>query len=187
MDEHAAAARPTAEDVVPEKPSKKRWRVHPLQIAGVVTFLGAWEIAAHYVLSINPKQANTILPSIEYVLGHSLPELATFYGVGMGGQYAGATSDYWRAFLVIANHSGITIARLLTGTILGMILGIGIGLILSLNKHVRAVIEPVVLVVRTIPILALIPLFIVWFGGAEIGNILYIGFAVFAMVVINTV
>lgn len=167
--------------------ASKRLRIHPLQIAGILTFLLAWELAAHYVLATNPARADTILPTIESVLFKSLPELATFYGIGMGDKYAGATADFGKAFLVIAYHSGVTIGRLLSGTLLGAVLGIGVGLALSINRHLRALLEPVVLMVRTIPILALIPLFIAWFGGREYGNILYIAFAVFSMLVINTI
>lgn len=181
-----------ASEIVPEscRPAmdrEKSWRIHPLQIAGVVIILVVWELAAHYVLAVNPKRASTILPTLESIFLESLPELATFYGIGMGGQYAGAIKDFNRAFLVIGYNSLITIGRLLAGTALGAFLGIGVGLILSMNKNIRALIEPPVLLVRTIPILALIPLFIVWFGGREYGNILFIAFAVFSMLVINTI
>ena len=182
---------PSSEDVLElyahEVTHQKRWRIHPLQIAGVITILLAWELAAHYVLAVNPKRASTILPTLESIFLESLPELATFYGIGMGGQYAGAIKDFGRAFLVIGYSSIVTIGRLLAGTALGAFLGIGVGLVLSMNKNIRALVEPVVLVVRTIPILALIPLFIAWFGGREYGNILYIAFAVFSMLVINTI
>lgn len=171
------------------KTKHSRWRlsVHPLQILGIVAILVLWEVAALYVARTNPERAQDLLPSIQNVFGESLPELATFYGFGMGGQYGGATSNYPKAFAVLAYHSGSTILRLLAGTLLGAFLGIGVGLAMSWSLRLRSTVQPVILLLRTIPILALIPLFLAWFGGREIGNITYIAFAVFSMLVINTI
>jgi ABC-type nitrate/sulfonate/bicarbonate transport system permease component len=126
------------------------------------------------------------MPSPVMVFKESFPELATFYGVGMGGQY-GEQSSYFTALLVIGYHSMITIGRLLGGVTIGIALGIGVGLLLGWSKHFRWLFELPILILRAIPALALIPLFLIWFGGTEIGNIFYIAFIVFSMIVINTI
>ncbi|MBW7883653.1 MAG: ABC transporter permease [Caldilineaceae bacterium] len=175
------------QDSAAKKGRRVQFRVHPLQVLGIVALLVIWEAAAFYVMNNNPERGKDILPSIESVFGESLPQLATFYGFGMGGSYAGAISDYPKAFAVIAFHSGWTILRLLAGTLLGAFLGILVGLAMSWSVILRAMVQPVILLLRTIPILALIPLFLAWFGGREVGNIVYIAFAVFSILVINTI
>lgn len=166
------------------------WRrrvVHPLYLVGIVVPLLIWEGAAWWVKLANPERADTILPSIEFVLTDALPKMATFYGMGGVGTEYGAASDYGLAFIVLAYHSAFTILRLLAGVALGAAVGIGTGLLLGWSAHLRAFLQPPLLVVRTVPLLALVPLFLVWFGDAEQGKILFIAFAVFSMLLVNTI
>jgi ABC-type nitrate/sulfonate/bicarbonate transport system permease component len=158
----------------------------PLGLIGIAVAIGIWFAAAYYFQETNPKRAEIIMPSPVKVFSESLPELATFYGVGMGGEY-GQQSSYFHAFLVIGYHSMITIGRLLAGVTIGIALGIGVGLLLGWSKYFRWLFELPILILRAIPALALIPLFLIWFGGKEYGNIFYIAFIVFSMIVMNTI
>ena len=151
----------------------------------VAIILSVWEIFAH-VLKLFTPYANIILPSWEYIIGNSLPGLAVFYGFGMPGTY-GTTSSYPVAFLVLFYHSFVTFMRIVSGTFVGAFLGVGLGLIMGWNKTGRSLIYPPLLFIRTVPLLALIPLFLIWFGGRETGAVLYVAFGVFVALVINTV
>ncbi len=154
------------------------------QVLGIICLLVLWEAFAWYVYLQNPEQANIIFPRIEQIIAVSFPEFATYYGFERG--LLGYRSDSRLAFLVLLENSLITIRRVVTGVVLGVGLGIGIGLLVGWSRWVRDVILPPVLLLRTIPILALIPLFLFWFGGREIGILIYIVFAVFSMMIINT-
>lgn len=133
-------------------------------------------------ITIIPETAHTVLPTIEYVFRVSLPELSSFDQSGTG---YGETS-YLGAFLVLGKHSLITAARVIVGTSLGMLLGVFLGILMAWSPIVKKYLQPIVSFIRPIPLLALVPLFILWFGGKEAGNILYIVFGISVMVVVNT-
>ena len=185
---------PTPEEILPGTantftiPTRSVFRLHlhPLQVVGVVVPLLVWQVAGMLLARVN-HQAAILLPTPWTIVTHDVPAMGTFYGIGIGGQYHGATSSYTLAFLTLALNSLITIGRLLVGTAIGLVAGIGIGLLLSATRVIRSLLEPSILIIRTVPLLALIPLFLTWFGGDEIGNILYVAFAVFSMLVVNTI
>ena len=68
----------------------------------------------------------------------------------------------------------------------GIVLGVATGLILGISSLVREISLPPILLLRTIPIMALIPLFLFWFGTREIGIIIFVIFAVFSIMIVST-
>jgi len=112
------------------------------------------------------------------VLLQSLPSIAAFAGDGQG--------NYATAFKVIAIHSAYTFLRLACGLLAGSCLGIlaGMGIHFFRRSHRANVL--VLNVVRSVPLFALIPLFLYWFGGREAGIYIYITFGVFVIVATNT-
>ena len=65
-----------------------------------------------------------------------------------------------KATLVLFDSSLVTLLRLFLGVGLGILLGVGIGLLLGISSLVREISLPPILLLRTIPIMALIPLFL---------------------------
>ncbi len=64
-------------------------------------------------------------------------------------------------------HIGITLSRFLVGFLLADILGITLGLTMGWYPRINAFFGPVFQIIRPIPILAWIPLGIIWFGLGE--------------------
>jgi ABC-type nitrate/sulfonate/bicarbonate transport system permease component len=146
---------------------------------GVAIFFLAWLAASSSLQRINPR-ASTILPSPIQVFSADFSGLSVFAD--------GRTMNDWaKAIGVVVQQSTISLLRLVTGSLLGVTVGMLTGMLLGYSAWLRALAQPVLLLVRTIPILALIPLFLVWFGGSETGNIVYIAFAVSSMIVVNTI
>jgi ABC-type nitrate/sulfonate/bicarbonate transport system permease component len=79
-----------------------------------------------------------------------------------------------------------TIFRVIAGFFLGSVIGIFIAILMSWNKDLLAFCEPIVEILRPVPVLALIPLFILWFGLGETGKILLIATGSFVILVVNT-
>jgi len=152
---------------------------------GVIGLLIIWEIIATIFEINNPETSHIIFPSLHYIVAHSIPGFATFWG--MQSLIFGAKYSYLEAFKVLLLHSGITILRVLSGLIVGVLLGSGIGLLMGSVRFIRNLIEWPLQFARMIPPLALIPLFLVWFGGREIGIFIYITFSIFVMIVVNTI
>lgn len=148
-------------------------------IAGLVLFVAAWEVAAAYIASVNPR-GDRIFPSWSQILTTSVRELEVFVPFG------DTSSGYGAALNVLTHHSLITVRRVVLGTVGGIALGVVIGLAMAYSRYIFHLLNPILAVVRTVPLLALIPLFVLWFSGREIGIVLFIGFAVFVMIFIAT-
>ena len=61
----------------------------------------------------------------------------------------------------------ISLQRILIGFVIGVVIGIAVGSAMSASRVVRHLIDPVIEILRPLPPLAFIPLFIVWLGIGE--------------------
>jgi ABC-type nitrate/sulfonate/bicarbonate transport system permease component len=83
-------------------------------------------------------------------------------------------------------HLEASISRLLIGWFAGALLGILVGLAIGLFSLARAGLVPLVAAIFPIPKIALLPLFIVWFGIGEESKVATILFGTFFPTVIST-
>lgn len=83
-------------------------------------------------------------------------------------------------------HVGASLQRLVIGWSAGTVLGISIGLFIALSSIGRAAMAPLVAAIMPVPKIALLPLFIIWFGIGEGSKIATILFGVFFPTVIAT-
>jgi NitT/TauT family transport system permease protein/taurine transport system permease protein len=72
----------------------------------------------------------------------------------------------------------ISLRRILIGFAAGTVLGVAVGAAMFSSRAVRHLVDPVVEIVRPLPPLAFIPLFIVWFGIGELPKEVLIAFGV---------
>ncbi|WP_375103496.1 ABC transporter permease [Paenibacillus sp. RS8] len=86
----------------------------------------------------------------------------------------------------LLRHLGISAYRAGLGFLLGSATGLLLGLSTGLGKLVERTLDPSLQMLRTIPLLALIPLFILWFGVGEFSKILMISLGAFFPVYLNT-
>lgn len=75
--------------------------------------------------------------------------------------------------------------RVASGLGLGVGLGILLGLVAGLSRQGEVLVDPLMQIKRTIPVVALAPLFIVWFGIGETPKIALIAFATLFPVYLN--
>ena len=173
---------------MPARPSRwRKWRQllpNHWQILGLVCLIVAYEAFAWWVFTDNPRRADRMFPRIEYVARVSFPEFATYYGFDEG--LLGYRQNVGQALMVLFENALVTVRRLVIGLVAGIGLGVGVGLLVGMSRWARDVVLPPVLLLRTIPILALIPLFMFWFGAREIGILIFVSFAVFSMMIVNT-
>ena len=83
-------------------------------------------------------------------------------------------------------HLSASLARLAIGWIVGTVFGIGMGLAIGLWSAMRSPGMAVVSALFPIPKIALVPLFIIWFGIGEGSKIITLAFGVFFPTVIAT-
>ena len=83
-------------------------------------------------------------------------------------------------------HLGASVQRLLVGWTVGTVLGIAVGVSIGLFSLARAGLAPIVAAIFPIPKIALLPLFVIWFGIGEGSKIATILFGTFFPTVIAT-
>ena len=81
-------------------------------------------------------------------------------------------------------HLWLSFSRLAKGLFWGVAIGVPIGLAMGLSNRWRGIFDPIVELLRPIPPLALIPLFIIWFGVGEEGKVNLLLFAAIWIMVI---
>lgn len=78
---------------------------------------------------------------------------------------------------VLWHHLSLSLVRAALGLIMGGGLGLALGISAGLSKLGEELIDPTVQMIRSIPFLALVPLFIVWFGIGETAKVALIAAA----------
>lgn len=142
-----------------------RRRALRLRLGAVVAFLGLWSVAAGIVVLLglfNP----IFLPGPWVVLG-AVGELA------VKGQ--------------LGTHVGATLERVAVGFSTGALAALILGLVAGYFRAVGDLVEPIVELLRPIPPLAVLPLFIVWVGIGEGSKIGFITYATFFPMFLTTV
>ena len=79
----------------------------------------------------------------------------------------------------------VSFGRAAIGLAIGVTLGTALALVAGLSRSGEAAVDPVMQINRTIPVVALSPLFIVWFGIGETPKIALIAFATIFPIYLN--
>ena len=142
-----------------------RRRALALRVGSVLLFVALWSLASGLVVVLelfNP----IFLPGPWLVLGKVVRLTA-------GG-------ELW-------SHVGSTVGRVAIGFSTGAALALLFGLPAGYFARLRGLLEPVVEILRPIPPLAMLPLFIVWFGIGEVSKVGFITYATFFPIFVTTV
>jgi NitT/TauT family transport system permease protein len=91
----------------------------------------------------------------------------------------------WSSGLLF-KHLIPSLSRLAVGAAIGASLGIGVGILIGLFSYIRAGLVPLVAAIFPIPKIALLPLFVIWFGIDEASKYALIAFGTFTPTVVAT-
>jgi ABC-type nitrate/sulfonate/bicarbonate transport system permease component len=142
-----------------------RGRALALRLGAIAAFLALWSILSGAVVVL--KLFNPIfLPGPWLVLGNVLD-------MAVRGQL-------WI-------HLAATLERVALGFGAGAALGVGLGLAAGHFTPIRHVVEPLVELLRPIPPLAMLPMFIVWVGIGETSKVGFITYATFFPIFLTTI
>jgi len=136
----------------------RKWGL--IRLLSPLILLGVWQLGS--ALGLIPQD---VLPA---------PSLIIEAGIQLieNGQLAGALQV-----------SGI---RVVEGLLLGGILGLVLGTTVGLSRWFEATVDPPMQMIRALPHLGLIPLFILWFGIGELPKVLLVALGVSFPLYLNT-
>ncbi|MCI5094957.1 MAG: ABC transporter permease [Rhodobacteraceae bacterium] len=87
---------------------------------------------------------------------------------------------------LLFQHLAPSLTRFVMGALIGVSLGVVVGILIGLFSYVRAGMVPVVAAIFPIPKIALLPLFVIWFGIGEGSKYALIAFGTFTPTVVAT-
>ena len=140
-------------------------RAATLRVSSVLLFLAVWSLASGLVVVL--KLFNPLFLAGPWLVVGKVVQLA-------------ADGQLW-------GHLGATLGRVAIGFATGAALGLALGVPAGYFTRLHALVEPVVEILRPIPPLAMLPLFIVWFGIGEFSKVGFITYATFFPVFLTTV
>jgi len=146
-------------------PVPSRRRALALRVAAILAFLALWSLASGAVVVF--KLFNPIFLAGPWLVIGKIVQLA------VNGQLWG--------------HVAATLGRVAIGFSTGALAALALGLPAGYFRRVRNLVEPVVEILRPIPPLAMLPLFIVWVGIGEGSKIGFITYATFFPMFLTTV
>lgn len=86
----------------------------------------------------------------------------------------------------LTEHLRISLIRAALGFLIGGAAGLLLGILVGMFRQVEETVDPSVQMLRTIPLLAITPLFILWFGFGELSKVLLISLGAFFPMYVNT-
>ncbi|MBO6638865.1 MAG: ABC transporter permease [Roseitalea sp.] len=87
---------------------------------------------------------------------------------------------------LLFQHLGPSLTRLVVGATIGASIGVTTGVLIGLFSYIRAGLVPLVAAIFPIPKIALLPLFVIWFGIDEGSKYALIAFGTFTPTVVAT-
>jgi sulfonate transport system permease protein len=163
--------------------------VHRFISIGVFVALAAlWQVLS-MVYTAEAQPGEPMIAGWQVLLTQSFLSLADYWpgGLGIPAVAEGAERTYLAALMSVLVHSLDTILRFAVGLALGGIGGLLLGLAISWSRWSRRLVELPLQFLRTLPLLAMVPLFQLWFGTYSAGKILFIAYGVGVIVFAGTV
>jgi NitT/TauT family transport system permease protein len=102
-------------------------------------------------------------------------------------------SKVWERFVVsfmdgsLLIHTTATLIEVLAGLALGMTVAVLLGYLIAKSKIAERLLSPFIVASQSIPVVAIAPLLIVWFGSGRLSKVLISALIVFFPVLVNTV
>jgi sulfonate transport system permease protein len=153
----------------------------PTWIVNAAILLALWQIASW--LAGRTVAGAHMVPSL-YDIAMASKLLGNYWpgGLGLERTSTGAPLTWLAAFYAFFYNSGLTLLRLLGGFVLGIVTGVGFAAAVSWSRPLRRTLIFPAHLARMLPLLALVPLFNLWFGNTETAAILFVGLVTFCVI-----
>lgn len=136
-----------------------RWRAALAAVAGIALFFLAWALAAQILPASRLASPSAVYRDV--VRNFFLSPRLSVFGLGKVG--------YFDLMLYTARN-------VVSGLALGSAVGILLGTLSAKLGWLRLIVDPIVLVLGTVPVLIAAPLFLLWFGVVPFTQLLLVAF-----------
>ncbi len=92
----------------------------------------------------------------------------------------------WEARPLLWPHFWQTTRETLIGFGLALAIGLGLGMLIDYSNTIRAAVYPLLVLSQTIPVVAIAPLLVIWFGYTILPKVIVVGLVCFFPIVVNT-
>ena len=112
---------------------------------------------------------------------------------GITGFILPAPGDVWDAYLdeigkpTLWQHSWFTLYETVVGFVWAVVIGVGLGVLIGRWRWLETTMKPFVVATQVVPKVALVPLFVVWFGFGPTSKVLLAATLAFFPILTNTV
>jgi len=99
----------------------------------------------------------------------------------------------WKRFLIalgdgsLGRHTAITLQEVLTGLAIGVITATALGYLLAKSRTFERLLAPYIVASQSVPVVAIAPLLVIWFGPGLFSKVLICALIVFFPVLVNTI
>jgi len=155
---------------------------------GSAVGLGCWQVLA-LLVAARTEHGAAIVPSVQTVLTGGVLGLSHYYrgGLGAATTLQGAPDSFGLAALALVQNAAVTSIRVMAGYLLAVGAAVPAGLLVAATRPMRQAVGIVAELLRMLPLLAMAPLFTLWFGAGTGASITFVGFGSFWVVLLSTV
>lgn len=157
-------------------------------LVGVIVAAVVWEALAQVIArtAANPEQ---VVPSLMHVFGPATRELSNYWqgGLGVTPPERGGEETYLAAVLALIDNGATSVLRVGLGFGLAVLVGVGMGLAVGWSRRLRLVTIGIGDLLRLLPLLAMVPLFALWFGATTQQAVIFIAFAAGVILLVATI
>jgi ABC-type nitrate/sulfonate/bicarbonate transport system permease component len=158
------------------------------------------ETSAHFETPQKKRRADFSLQNLNAIRLYKLISLVMFISAWQVLDLANASMGFYNALLfpspldiatraavlwstgALQDHIFASVARVFIGVLISFPLAVVLGIGIARSRIVEVIFEPIVELIRPIPPLAVLPLFILWFGIGELSKLMFIAFAAFYII-----
>jgi sulfonate transport system permease protein len=154
-------------------------RRHGVSLTVLLGMAVAWQVLS-MIYRAEALPGEPMVPGWQIVFTRTLVSLSDYWrgGLGVKAVANGAQPSAIGGVLSILDASLDTLVRLYTGLAVGALFGGLCGLAVSWSSWSRRLVALPLHLIRTLPLLAMVPLFQLWFGTYFVGKVTFIAYGV---------
>ncbi len=155
--------------------ARDRW----VTLGVFMALAAAWQ-ALSLVFTAEAQPGEPMVPGWQVLFSRTLLSMSDYFqgGFGIRPISEGGVRSYPAAVLSLLGNSADTLLRLAVGWLAGALAGTLLGLAVSWSAWSRRLVELPAQFLRTLPLLAMVPLFQLWFGSYFIGKVAFVAYGV---------